>query len=862
MLKYDNIFPFIDGLAKVKLNGKYGFIDKSGKEVISIIYDNIEKFNYLGLAKVKLNKKKGLINTTGKEIIPIIYDDLSYTERGLVRVKLNDKWGVIDTTLKEIVLCMYDHIYSFINGLAKVKINNKLGFINETGKEVISCIYDDIGEFNNLGLAKVKLDNKYGFINKTGEKVLPCIYDDIGEFSYFGLARIKLDNKYGFINTKNIIVIPIQYDDINFFENGLFKVKLDDKWGCIDRNGKEVTSCVYDDIDFFENGLFKVKLYDRWGCIDRNDEEVIPCVYDDINFLENGLINAKLDNKYGFINIRNKIVIPIQYDDINYISDELISAKLNDKWGYIDSRNKIVIPFVYDDVSNFKFDLARVKFNGKYGFIDGKGKEVTAIFTASEVPTLKMENDLFPKFDNSLNTTEITIDGIEKNGVKIVKYKEPLFVPFKSYYPKHLDMNVPQKEFYFYWRNQVKEENYIKTDLSYIFIYIYELINNIGYDNPDEGYYLLLNVWLKYRVDFPELNRYLFYWIIDFIFVNRPTIKIDDFIEYISKNGIDIFSSFNDYYLYFIKHFRFIMNSYFTIKKDNILTLPAIEAISNYKITGSRIYSETTKEIIDNTIQDIIKLVNNYFLKKSGRSLLEFFKPVLVKFIIQPYSEVAICFINETYTFEYYSYTTHESLKKFITNIIRYTENIIRKEFKYSGRLTGISLEKEYSDLIDEYFARKNEKKKKVVSPIEIDFSKVKKLEEESLDVVSMLTTDIDYHNEIDILKNKIFDSEIKEKVKESEIINNQKNMGNDSKWLNNFNNIHREIIQAIIEKKEIDYITDIANRYSSMPEILIDEINGIANDNIGDFLIETGSSTFTIINEYEEMVKNFLSEG
>ena len=837
-------------------------------------YDNIEKFGYFGLAKVKLNGKYGIIDKVGKEIIPIIYDNLYQIESGLVRVKLNGKWGVIDTTLKELVPCIYDHIYSFSSGLAKVKIKNKFGFIDEVGEEVIPCIYDDIGKINYLDLIRVKLDNKYGFINKTGEKVIPCIYDDIEKFDYFGLAKVKLNDKLGFINSKNKIIIPIQYDYINFLKNGLAEVKLDNKYGFIDKTGKEVISCIYDDIEEFDYyGLAKVKLNDKWGCINKTGKEVISCIYDSIEEFDYfGLAKVKLNDKWGYINETGKKIISCMYDDISHISDGLIIAKLNDKWGYIDSKNNIVIPFVYDDISDFKNNLARVKFNGKYGLIDKTGKEVTAIFTNAEVSTLKMENDLLTKFDNSLNMAEITIDGIEKNGVKIVKYmeykesilpsnKNPLFVPFESYPPKYINMNTSQKRFYFYWRNQVKNGNYIKTYLSYIFIYVYELINNIGYDNPDDGYYLLLNVWLNYRVDFIELNLYFPYWIVDFIFVNRPTIKIDDFIEHISKNGINIFNNFNNNCYHFIEHFYLIVNNYFTIKKDNILTLLAIEAISTYKITESKIYNKTTKEIIDNTIQDIIKLFNNYFLKKTGKDLLEFFRPALTKLKIQPYAKVEICFVNKEYTTEYYSYITHEPLKNFLTNVLKYTENILRKGLKFSGKMK-VSLEKEYTDLIDEYFARKNEKKKKVISLIEIDFSKVKKLEEEDLEVVSMLTYGIDSFNEFDYTNNKIFENETKEKVEKNEIINNKKNMGNESEWLNNFNNIHREIIQAIIEKKELNYITDIANKYSSMPEILIDEINGIANDNIGDFLIETASSTLTIIHEYENVVKNFLSEG
>ncbi|WGU68021.1 WG repeat-containing protein [Capnocytophaga canimorsus] len=53
---------------------KKGFINKRGKEIIPLVYDNISG-NFLGgIAKVGINGKQGYINTKGEEIIPIQYD--------------------------------------------------------------------------------------------------------------------------------------------------------------------------------------------------------------------------------------------------------------------------------------------------------------------------------------------------------------------------------------------------------------------------------------------------------------------------------------------------------------------------------------------------------------------------------------------------------------------------------------------------------------------------------------------------------------------------------------------------------------------------------------------------------------------
>ena len=56
---------YYEGLAMVRLDKKYGFIDKTGKEVIPIKYDNAWGFSE-GLANVRLNNKWFYINQKGE----------------------------------------------------------------------------------------------------------------------------------------------------------------------------------------------------------------------------------------------------------------------------------------------------------------------------------------------------------------------------------------------------------------------------------------------------------------------------------------------------------------------------------------------------------------------------------------------------------------------------------------------------------------------------------------------------------------------------------------------------------------------------------------------------------------------------
>ncbi|RLG25198.1 WG repeat-containing protein, partial [Methanosarcinales archaeon] len=56
---------FSERLARVVKNGKYGFVDKKGKIVIPLKYDNAGSFSE-GLAWVEKDGKEGFVDKKGK----------------------------------------------------------------------------------------------------------------------------------------------------------------------------------------------------------------------------------------------------------------------------------------------------------------------------------------------------------------------------------------------------------------------------------------------------------------------------------------------------------------------------------------------------------------------------------------------------------------------------------------------------------------------------------------------------------------------------------------------------------------------------------------------------------------------------
>ena len=160
-------------------DGKYGYRDKNtGKMVVPCKYDFAYSFYYgVELACVRLNGKYGFIDKTGKEAIPLQYDNANPFKEGLAAVKLDGKCGFIDNTGKVVIPFVFDDANSFSKGLAAVKSDSKYGYIVKSGKLVIP--YQNFtwaSEFSSSHTATVELDGKWGVIDINGDIVVPVVY--------------------------------------------------------------------------------------------------------------------------------------------------------------------------------------------------------------------------------------------------------------------------------------------------------------------------------------------------------------------------------------------------------------------------------------------------------------------------------------------------------------------------------------------------------------------------------------------------------------------------------------------------------------------------------------------------------------
>lgn len=134
---YEMVHALNAGFYKLKDKGKYGLADASGKIIQRPKYDEIGYKNQNGLIVIKNEGKVGFLNLKGVEVLAPIYTNIEEPANGLVKVAIDDLYGFIDAnTLKEVTPCRYTYIYSLQDGKYKVKIGQKEGYLDEKGNVI------------------------------------------------------------------------------------------------------------------------------------------------------------------------------------------------------------------------------------------------------------------------------------------------------------------------------------------------------------------------------------------------------------------------------------------------------------------------------------------------------------------------------------------------------------------------------------------------------------------------------------------------------------------------------------------------------------------------------------------------------
>lgn len=184
------------------------------------------------------------------------------------------------------------------------------------------------------------------------------------------------------------------------------------------------------------------------------------------------------------------------------------------------------------------------------------------------------EKDLPPRIRDLVKRTKKDSWGTMKNKSF---YEQALFMAdyeddypeqnFTRYYPTYADMNPRQMRSYFSLRTKWRKGEYPDCSESYIFVYIYEILMQVGVKTPDEGLDILIGLDRRYGDNYHTVRYYLYQWERDYAVWYGLTGRFDEvfreekemaaqadaIINYQTTDDIRLFEELNSYSRYNMK---------------------------------------------------------------------------------------------------------------------------------------------------------------------------------------------------------------------------------------------------------------------------------------------------------------------
>lgn len=316
------------------------------------------------------------------------------------------------------------------------------------------------------------------------------------------------------------------------------------------------------------------------------------------------------------------------------------------------------------------------------------------------------------------------------------------FVPFQCYWPSYDRMSAEQLRFFFKWRDEARSGRVTRTDLSYIFVHVYELLHLIGAANGQDAGGQLERLWINYRSVFPKLDTYLVRWLSDLYATESGT---DEAIAFM-RRAILAGASASAHELMLVTDLYWAAGDYGSMPQQGLNVLTGDSRLGENKFYREHNDSPIGFRWVDRAYRQALIVVDEVYASTNTISPRE---AEIRQFGLQPIVREA--FQGAVYDWKrkqvqlgktpYFSETGEVVL--LYRNAARYTENILRKERDFGGRLRGVDVAPPLVRALDVCIAdyiRSTKPRTRVT----IDLAKAQELERQSVDVRARLLDGIE----------------------------------------------------------------------------------------------------------------------
>ena len=430
------------------------------------------------------------------------------------------------------------------------------------------------------------------------------------------------------------------------------------------------------------------------------------------------------------------------------------------------------------------------------------------------------------------------------------------YVYFFSYMPQYEQMTVSQMSYYLYWRDEARKENYLKTDINYLFLYIYEIINLPEKVPPREGAGILSRLWKAYREEFRYLDKYLGEWLCDYCLIHGVSPDWEALEAFASEITGKV--SLPEFYL-----------------KNGEISWQLIAALSSYDYKKSKYYELHAKDYDDHIPRALVRAVNRIMMKYPND-----FGICPVTTSRDSYAG-AIASRKSKFKMEITRYALRRSssngehdLKHIFANLIKLAENQLRSAFgiksRFSPVISDVRLKQEILAYFDENLPAKSPKVKKKDAAEEAymllyepkqngvaDISRALDIERQAWETADLLSVEEDEEEIFSVPMHSFDGSEVAPiSVDESALPGVFEQGSSDEEFgfvVSALSEGQRRALRAALKGS----FSECCRALGVMEENMRGEINEVSMEYIGDMILD---SDFSVLEDYEAEIEMILN--
>jgi hypothetical protein len=392
--KFQQVDPLSDGLARVTVNDKVGFIDRMGNFAIEPVFNKAWGFRPgFGRTSAERDGIFGVIDRAGSWVFQTNYQQVHFAiafgrERNSETVfgwdfKTADRWGLLDLDGHVVLDADFDQsIRHCADGRLVAYKNKEWLYFKEDG----TPLQPPDGRLVDASCGSVppytlKIGDKFGLVDAHSSPLTPVHFDAVA-WAGPEAKNVKIDGKWGRIGRDGRWLLEPKFD---YLSSGvdIFVASIDGKRGFLRSDGTWLIEPKFDAARRRVDDTAFVTVSGATGVLRLTDQSWVVPPRSGVMCDIGNAIMSQTDGERVILSRAGETWIDIGAERVGTSLDfGLLTFLKNGKWGLVDTAGQVMVEPQFDDPVYFMPSLRGVawaKRGDRWCAIDRRGRPVPGI---------------------------------------------------------------------------------------------------------------------------------------------------------------------------------------------------------------------------------------------------------------------------------------------------------------------------------------------------------------------------------------------------------------------------------------------------------------------------------------------------